>query len=107
MVRAQHIHNQAAGILAQLVSIYQNQGNPECMLEFAMEWAALDGYDEAAHRSMMVALAMNGHWEAALKQYEICRDLFVTELGVELDTQTQQVYEHLLAVKRGDEVLNV
>lgn len=62
---------------------------------YARRWAALDPFDEAAHRQLMLALAEHGQRAAALLQYEHCRRLLAAELGVEPDPATTALYEEL------------
>jgi DNA-binding SARP family transcriptional activator/predicted ATPase len=57
----------------------------------------LDPLREAAHRSLMQALAGAGQRGAALSHYERCRSLLADELGVEPDAETQALREQIRA----------
>ncbi len=99
LVEAQNLHQQAIGTLKWLVDIHHGLGQAGPMLAFARQWVTLEPYDESAHRAMMLALALNRQWEAAVSQYENCRHLFSSELGMEPEAQTQTLYEHIAAGK--------
>lgn len=62
---------------------------------YARRWATLDPLDEAAHRQLMLALAAHGQRAAALLQYEQCRRLLASELGLEPEPATTALYEEL------------
>jgi len=103
MVDAQNLHHQAIGVLQRLVDIYQGLDQTSQMLTYARQWVGLEPYNEAAHRALMLALALNGQWEAARQQYEICRNLFAKKKGAEPDTQTETLFEYISAEELPDE----
>ncbi|TDD18874.1 AfsR/SARP family transcriptional regulator [Nonomuraea diastatica] len=58
--------------------------------------AALDPYDEEAHRLLMASLARAGNRAAALARYEELRRRLATELGVEPAPETLAVRQELV-----------
>jgi len=62
---------------------------------------SLDPWDENAHRHLMLALSRAGDFNAALAQYERCRQLLAAELGLQPDPQTTALYERIRAARRG------
>ena len=82
---------------------YQGLDQTSQMLTYARQWVDLEPYDEAAHRALMLALALKGQWEAARQQYEICPNLFAKEMGVEPDAQTETLCEYISAAPLPDE----
>lgn len=64
-------------------------------LAYAHRLTALNPWDEEAHRCTMRLLALSGQRSAALMQYETCRRILATELGVELSDETQHLYDQI------------
>lgn len=89
-----------ASVLSQLVACHQAQGDWQPALEFAHRWVALDPLEESAHRSLMTIYAATGHYAAALRQFETCRQILATQLQVAPQLQTQALYE-MLRTRRG------
>jgi predicted ATPase/DNA-binding SARP family transcriptional activator len=67
---------------------------------YARRALELDDLWESAHRGLMTALALDGHREAALRQYQACARLLEAELGVGPSTETLALYN---ALKEGRE----
>lgn len=61
---------------------------------------AMDPLNENAHRQMMLLLVCSGQRSAALTQYETCRQVLDSELGVEPSDEIQEVYDSLVAGER-------
>lgn len=59
----------------------------------------LDPLDELAHQQCMLLLALDGQRVPALAQYERCRHVLQTELGVEPSEETQKLYQQISAEK--------
>lgn len=83
--------------LDSLVSHYLHQANYAAGLDAAARLLALEPWREAAHRQMMLLLARSGRREAALAQYESCRQILAEELGVEPLAETTALYRRLKA----------
>jgi DNA-binding SARP family transcriptional activator/uncharacterized protein HemY len=49
----------------------------------------IDDYREDIHRKVMLALAQGGRRAEALRQYQVCADILLNELGIEPDPVTQ------------------
>ena len=77
-----------AEALEKLVRGHSAQNEFEPALIFARRWLALDPLQEAAHRHLMRLLTLSGQRNAALTQYEICRQILADELGVEPAAET-------------------
>ena len=65
-------------------------------LDYAHQLLNLDPWREAAHRQLMQLHAQQGRREAALTQYETCRQLLAQELGVDPSPDTQALHMQLL-----------
>ena len=66
-------------------------------LDYAGRLLALEPWHETAHRQMMRLLALSGRREAALAQYETCRQVLAEALGVEPLAETTALFERLRA----------
>ncbi|HXV43971.1 MAG TPA: BTAD domain-containing putative transcriptional regulator, partial [Anaerolineae bacterium] len=73
------------------------EADPAAALEYCRRWLVLEPWQEAAHRQMMLLLARSGQQEAALFQYETCRQVLAEELGVAPMPETTMLYERLKA----------
>jgi predicted ATPase/DNA-binding SARP family transcriptional activator/Tfp pilus assembly protein PilF len=72
--------------------------DPAVALDYCRRWLGLEPWQEAAHRQMMLLLARSGQREAALAQYETCRQLLAEELDVAPAPETTRLYERLKAI---------
>jgi len=76
-----------------VVAYHLDAGRYALTLGYAQQWVGLDPLDEAAHRQLMKLQMRNGQRNAALKQYQECRELLLEELGVEPDPRTTALFE--------------
>ncbi len=74
---------QALQALHALTDHYLQSGAYRAAVESARHLLTLDEWREEAHSQLMLALARSGQRAAALQQYDACRRLLETELGVE------------------------
>jgi TolB-like protein/Flp pilus assembly protein TadD len=58
---------------------------------------ALDPADEATHRALMRLYAADGRTDAALRQYQLCREHMRRELDVAPQPETEALYQDLLS----------
>ncbi len=76
----------------ELVAGYWDLG-----LGHARQWLALDQMHEPAHRLLMKLYAVSGQQAAALRQYEQCARTLKSELDVEPEPETVELYEQIRA----------
>lgn len=69
-------------MLARLAAACERQGAIASALPFASRYIELAPWDEDGHRRLMRLLALNGQPGAALAQYDHCRRILRSELGV-------------------------
>jgi predicted ATPase/DNA-binding SARP family transcriptional activator len=93
LVWREQLHQLAVDALGSLAAGYEARGDVEHALRAARRWVELDPWHEAAHRQVMRALALSGRRNAALAQYEACRQTLAEELGVEPAAATRTLYE--------------
>jgi len=84
---------QALEALRRLASYHEQRGEWAPALRYARRQLELEPWQEAAHRQVMRALAVLGQRDAALAQYEACRQALAQELSVEPEPETVVLYE--------------
>lgn len=99
LAQRERLHHQSLLILHQLTSLYTQQGQYEPALMYAHRQIQQDPLREGAYRQAIYLLAINGRKSEALAQYQACRTVLQTELGVEPSPETQQLYADLVADK--------
>jgi len=87
------LRQQLAIALQQLISWLQGDAAYEEAIVYGRRWLALDPLHEPGHRLLMQLYARAGQQAAALRQYELCKELLLTELGVEPEPETTTLFE--------------
>lgn len=95
----EQLRNQASEVLRALTEPESGVFDPTERSEYARRWLTLDPWHEEAHRRLMRSLAQSGQRTAALAQFEQCRRILASELGIEPEPATLELFEEL---KRGD-----
>src|SRR5690606_5173921 len=84
-------------LLLQLKQCYTAAGDFGRAIEVARRWLSLDPLHEPAHRELMLLYAWSGQQTAALRQYQECRRILADELGVEPESDTDELYQAIRA----------
>jgi len=82
--------------LARLTAGHEGEGNHEKALAAARRRLDHDPLREDAHRAVMRAYCQLGRRNAALGQYDRCREVMLEELGVEPMAETTGLYRAIL-----------
>ncbi len=85
--------------LHTLTGHYLQQRDCPRAIASATRLLALDPWREEAYRQLMLALAYDGQYGAALKQYAACKRVLETELGVPPSMQTSALYQRILIAR--------
>jgi predicted ATPase/DNA-binding SARP family transcriptional activator len=90
--------------LEQLTNITTAHGQLENAISYARRRLALDPLNERSHRRLIELYARSEQMGAALRQYEECRRLLHSELGIEPERETEALYlavrtRHLTALE--------
>ena len=93
--QADDLRQKLAAALEALVAAHQALGNAEEAIPFARRYVSLDPLHEPAQRVLMQAYAQAGQQNAALRQFELCRQVLQAELGVEPAAETQALLQQL------------
>lgn len=95
LMQRESLQRQAQSLLAQAVASALTDGAYERAIGLAQRQLGFDGWDESAHRALMQAYSQLGRREEALRQYQLCKQLLVDELGVEPLAETTALFEQI------------
>ena len=99
LAQRERLRRLALSALDELVHYYVEQEAYDPGIEYANRLLVLDPWRESAHRQLMWLLARTGRRGAALAQYETCRDVLLSELGLEPSEETEELYEKIRAME--------
>lgn len=85
-----------ADALGRLMMSHEEEGNDEAALAAALRLLRHDGLREEAHRAAMRAYCHLGRRNAALEQYQRCREIVQQELGAEPMVETTELWRLIL-----------
>jgi WD40 repeat protein/DNA-binding SARP family transcriptional activator len=91
----ERLHHLAVDGYSELVAYDIELRDYQLGLVHAARLLELDPLMESAHRQMMLLLAKCGQRVAALNQYETCRSLLLSELGVGPTEETRKLKEQI------------
>ena len=100
-LEAQALAHELAGALRALTELEEAAGRLPEAIAAARRLVAIDGLDEAAHRTLMRLHAETGDQAAAIRQYREVVRILDADLGVEPARETTELYESLVAAGRG------
>jgi DNA-binding SARP family transcriptional activator len=92
-----HLRQQLAVALQQLVQGFSRCGNYAAAIPYARRWLTLDPLHELAHRWLMQLYAWSGQRAAALRQYQACVHLLHSELATQPTAETSQLFQVIKA----------
>ncbi|GIK54481.1 MAG: hypothetical protein HND44_05750 [Chloroflexi bacterium] len=93
VVQRQHWRELALTALDELVNRLSAAGQYAEGITYASRQLTIDPLREPTHRQLMWLLARSGQRQAALEQYEKCREWLLLQLGAEPEEETTAVYE--------------
>lgn len=79
----------------RLLDEHRLHGRADAAMASALRLLALDPLREDAHRLLMELYAGQHRWGAALRQFQLCRDVLARELGVRPQPQTVRVRDEV------------
>ncbi len=82
--------------LTELSDYCNRQGEYEKAIAYAIQILSRDNLQENIHRQLMRLYYLAGNRSAALRQYEICKEVTERELGVAPLAETTTLYEQIL-----------
>lgn len=93
LLKQEWYHRRMLEALGWLTNHCEQIGDYEQETTWAMREIEMEPWREIAHRRAMYALAMSGQRQAAIRQYDACRQILDQELGVEPVEETRSLYE--------------
>ncbi len=94
--QGEDLRNSLSQILETLASCHSLRHAWPQAVAYARRWLALDPLHEPAHRHLMLLYAWSNQRAAALRQYQECKRILDTELGVPPLGETTQLYDAIL-----------
>lgn len=98
LVERERLREMMLTTLDRLVTHFMTHEETEAGSRYARRLLALDPWREATHRQLMLLLARSGQRDAALAQYDKCREVLAAEFGAEPDEETRALYHRLKAI---------
>ena len=95
-VERTRLRDKAVDVLARLVAHHAEARTYGAGIDVATRLLALDPLREEIHRALMELYARTGRTDAALRQFQSCRDILERELAVGPAPETQALYEAIL-----------
>ena len=94
-IQRQSTHLLAIEALQRLVEHHIDSGSYDAGIPQASRLLMLDPWREETHRNLMLLLFLKGEINAALQQYEQCRQILSSELGVTPSAETETLYRNI------------
>lgn len=94
-ITQEELHSRAITALEQLTAYYWKRQVHSEAAAALRRLLALEPWREEDHHQLMQALALDGQPAAALRQYEICRQILASELGNEPSATTRALAEEI------------
>jgi DNA-binding SARP family transcriptional activator len=92
---SEKLRDQLARVLAILIEDLCALGQAGGAIPYAQRLVALDPLNEVSHRLLMEIYLQAGQHSAALRQYELCRNILRKELGVDPQPETRLLYKQI------------
>ena len=91
----EQLHQCAIATLGRLAGYYERRSEWDPAQRVLRQLLTLEPWDEAAYRALMRVLAWRGQRGAALQQYERCRRVLDTELGMLPEAATDALRDRI------------
>lgn len=107
LLQQESYHRRILDALGWLGNYYEQIGEYGQEAALAKREIELAPWRESAHRRAMRALALSGRRQAALRQFNTCREILKLELGVEPVSETLQLFKAIRDGKIEPEVKGI
>ncbi|HBX71039.1 MAG TPA: hypothetical protein DEH25_17100 [Chloroflexi bacterium] len=97
LIRREYYFRKMLMAIQTLVDFYIGQGKFKTAQKYAWQQVSVAPLEERAHCQLMKILVIDGQRGAALEQYQVCRQILATQLGVDPDITTTALYEKIKA----------
>ncbi len=99
--KRESLHRHALDLLARLADCRERGGDHRGALPYALRYVEMEPWSEAGQARVMRLYALDGRREAALSQYETCRQALERELGVAPNAELDRFADRLRAESVG------
>jgi adenylate cyclase len=96
----EHLRQMAGAVYTRLMERAEGTGDIESALNHGLKLIALDPLQEQVHRSLMRLYAAQGRNDAALAQYERCKQELSSQLGVQPEAETETLARTIKSGRR-------
>ena len=103
LLRRELLREQYLQALWLLSNWEKENGRFQSALQHLLQLSQADPLREEAHREIMRCYALLNRHNAAMRQYELCRRLLHTELQLEPEPATHQLWQEIRAQREADE----
>jgi predicted ATPase/DNA-binding SARP family transcriptional activator len=93
--RREYFHRQVVSAVEKIVVHHERLLNLETARLYVEKLLNLEPWREEAHRKLMLLLARLGQRSAALRQYELCRQVLLARLDLLPDEETDSLYRRI------------
>lgn len=87
-------------IVTQLVDEYEQRQTWDAAIAQIRRVLTIEPWHEEMHQKLMLLLARRGQYSAAIAQYQTCRQILQSELGVEPMPETTAVFHRINALRK-------
>jgi DNA-binding SARP family transcriptional activator len=95
LLEREHARQRFLTGLRQLMLACQQDGDWQCLIQYAHRLLEQDPLQEIAHRALMTAYAAAGDRSAAVRQYQQCVQILENELSAEPLPETTRLYDDI------------
>lgn len=103
LVRREALKDTYLTILDKISMYWLRTDHPQRAIEGWKKILAKDPWREDVYRRLMVCFASRGQRAVALRWYQVCAQVIREQLGLELEPETQTLYEYIRSSKRIDQ----
>jgi tetratricopeptide (TPR) repeat protein len=96
LLEREQLRRQCLETLDWLVTCYRDRGAWDQALDYCLRLLSYDPFNEAAHRAAMTLYCALGDRGAAIRQYQLCREVLARELAIEPLADTTALYERII-----------
>ncbi len=95
VIQRERLNRKLLESLQRLITYHREQGDYEAACRYLEQQLEMEPWREEAHRQLMRLLAQQERRNAALRQYQICRQVLSEELDVAPTKATTALYERI------------
>jgi DNA-binding SARP family transcriptional activator len=89
------LRDKYTGMCRYMADFAITKGDFKAAIKLTSELLHIDPCDEAAHRQVMLVYTKTGQRHLALRQYKLCCESLMKELGVKPEQETTTLYENI------------